>query len=143
MVEKTSEYSRWPSLFDPLYDPLRALGHRVADWLRPASAASSSDAAYSISMELPGVDENDIDLSVENGTLMVRGEKKTESEQEGETWYFSERQYGAFARTFQLPDDADGANASAAMKDGVLNISIPRIAKDDPGKSKKISIAKS
>ena len=59
MVEKSTEYSRWPSLFDPLYDPLRNFGHRVADWLKPASAASSDDTAYSICMELPGVSEDD------------------------------------------------------------------------------------
>ncbi|MEE4189599.1 MAG: Hsp20/alpha crystallin family protein [Roseobacter sp.] len=142
MVEKSPENTRWPSMFDPLYDPLRALGHRVADWLKPASAASGTDTAYSISMELPGVDESDVDLSVENGTLLVRGEKKTENEQKGDTWYFSERQYGAFSRTFQLPDDADSANASASMKDGVLKISVPRIKKDLSSKSQKIAISR-
>ena len=142
MVEKVSDHSRWPSMFDPLYDPLRSLGHRVADWLRPASAASGSDTAYSVTMELPGVDENNVDLSLENGSLVVRGEKKTENEQKGDRWYFSERQYGAFARTFKLPDDADGANANATMKDGVLTISIPRLVEEEKDKSQKISISK-
>lgn len=143
MVEKKAEYSRWPSLFDPLYDPLRNLGHRVADWLKPASAASSNDDAYSISMELPGVSEDDVELSVKNGTLVIRGEKKTESEKKGDTWYFSERQYGAFSRTFQLPEDADGGKASASMKDGVLRIIIPRIALEQKDKTQRISITKS
>ena len=143
MVEKSSEDSRWPSLFDPLYDPLRNLGHRVADWLKPASAASSNNDAYSISMELPGVSEDDIDLSLNNGSLVVRGEKKTETEKKGDTWYFSERQYGAFSRTFQLPDDADGAKASANMKDGVLTITVPRMAPEPKDKTQKISISKS
>lgn len=142
MVEKHPDQTRWASMFDPSYDPLRTLGHRVADWLRPASAASSNDAAYSISVELPGVQENDIDLTMEKGSLVIRGEKKTEKEQKGETWYFSERQYGAFARTFQLPDDADGSKAKATMKDGVLTISIPRIVKEEQDKSQKIAIAK-
>lgn len=143
MVEKNTEYSRWPSLFDPLYDPLRTFGHKVADWLKPASAASSNDDAYSITVELPGVNEADVDLSVNEGSLLIRGEKKTESEQKGDTWYFSERQYGAFSRTFQLPDDADGSKASATMKDGVLKIMIPRVAKEDQEKTQKISISKS
>ncbi len=143
MVEKSSEDSRWPSLFDPLYDPLRNLGHRVADWLKPASAASSNNDAYSISMELPGVAEDDVDLSLNNGSLVVRGEKKTETEKKGDTWYFSERQYGAFSRTFQLPDDADGAKASANMKDGVLTITVPRMAPEPKDKTQKISISKS
>lgn len=143
MVEKNEEYRRWPSLFDPLYDPLRNIGHRVADWLKPASAASGNDDGYSISMELPGVSEDDIELSVKNGTLIIRGEKKTETEKKGDTWYFSERQYGAFSRTFQLPEDADSGKASASMKDGVLKITVPRVAKEQNDKTQRISISKS
>ncbi|PSL13583.1 Hsp20/alpha crystallin family protein [Shimia abyssi] len=143
MVEKSTEYSRWPSLLDPLYDPLRSFGHRVADWLKPASAASSDDTAYSISMELPGVSEDDVELLINDGSLIVRGEKKTESEKRGDTWYFSERQYGAFSRTFQLPEDADGGKISATMKDGVLKISVPRVEAKKKDKSRKISISKS
>jgi HSP20 family protein len=142
MVEKNAEYSRWPSLYDPFLEPLRAFGHRVADWLKPASAASGNGEAYTISMELPGVAESDVDLSVDNGNLTIRGEKKTEREQKGETWYFSERQYGAFSRSFQLPEDADGSKASATMKDGVLQITVPRVAQDDKQKSQKIAISK-
>ena len=143
MVEKSSEYSRWPSLLDPLYDPLRNIGHRVADWLKPASAASSNDSAYRISMELPGVSEDDVELSINNGSLIVRGEKKTESEKKGDTWYFSERQYGAFSRTFHLPEDADGGKTTATMKDGVLKVTVPRVAPQERDKSHKISISKS
>lgn len=142
MVEKNAEYSRWPSLYDPLLEPLRAFGHRVADWLKPASAALGTEKAYTISMELPGVAEDDVDLSVEDGTLIIRGEKKTEREQKGETWYFSERQYGAFSRTFRLPEDADGDKASATMKDGVLEVTIPRLARKEADKPQKIAISK-
>ena len=143
MVEKSTEYSRWPSLLDPLYEPLRSFGHRVADWLKPASAASGDDTAYSISMELPGVSEDDIELSINNGSLIVRGEKKTESEKKGDTWYFSERQYGAFSRTFQLPEDADEGKTSATMKDGVLKITVPRVAPEEKSTTQKIPISKS
>ena len=143
MVEKSAEHSRWPSLFDPLYDPLRTFGNRVADRLKPASAASGNEGAYSISIELPGVAEEDVELSLENGTLVIRGEKKTETEQKGETWYFSERQYGAFSRTFRLPEDADGSKANASLKDGVLKVSIPRRAPEAKDKSQKIAITKS
>lgn len=142
MVGKSAEPSRWPSLFDPLYDPLRAFGHRMADWLKPASAASGNEATYSVSIELPGVSEEDVELSVENSLLVIRGEKKTEREEKGDNWYFSERQYGAFSRSFQLPEDADGAKAQATMKDGVLKVSIPRIARQARDKAQKIAIAR-
>lgn len=142
MVEKTEENTRWPSLFDPLYDPLRSFGQRVADWLKPPSAASGNDHSYTISLELPGVDEQDITLTLQERSLVVRGEKKTETEEKGETWYFSERQYGTFSRTFRLPEDADGKKAQASMKDGILSISIPRMAPDKQDETHRITISK-
>ena len=93
MVEKTEQSGFWPSL----YDPFRTFGTRLSEWLNPATEASSNDASYDISMELPGVGEEDIELTVEKGVVTVRGEKKTETEKKGDTWYFSERQYGAFS----------------------------------------------
>lgn len=138
MVEKTEHGGLWPSL----YDPLRAMGARIADWLSPASEASGGEDTYDISMELPGVSEQDIDISVEDGVVTIRGEKKTATEKKGDTWYFSERQYGAFRRSFRLPSDADGANASAAMKDGVLQLTVPKLEPEKSETAKKIQIAK-
>lgn len=138
MVEKSETGALWPSL----YDPFRAMGTRLADWLNPASEASSDENAYSISMELPGVTDDDIDLSVEDGVVTIRGEKKTESEKTGDTWYFSERQYGAFRRSFRLPADADGAQASAKIKDGVLHVSVPKLSPDAASAATKIDIAR-
>lgn len=138
MVEKTEHSGLWPSL----YDPFRSFGHRLAEWLSPATEASGSQDTYDISMELPGVGEDDIDLTVEDGVLTIRGEKKTQSEKTGDTWYFSERQYGAFRRSFRLPADADGANASASMKDGVLHVSVPKLAPEEAGNAQKISISR-
>lgn len=138
MVEKTDSSGLWPSL----YDPFRAMGARLADWLNPATEASGGEKAYDISMELPGVSEQDIDLSVEDGVVTIRGEKKTATEKKGDTWYFSERQYGAFRRSFRLPADADGAKASASMKDGVLHVTVPKLAPDEASNAKKIEIAK-
>jgi HSP20 family protein len=122
MVEKTHDGGFWPSL----YDPFRSFGTRVADWLAPMSDAKSSDDGYRITMELPGVEEDDIHLSVEAGLVTVKGEKKTEREDKGDTWYFSERQYGSFQRAFRLPPDADDAAVKAGLKDGVLTIQVPR-----------------
>lgn len=138
MVEKTEQGGLWPSL----YDPLRAMGARLADWLSPATEASGGAEAYDIAMELPGVPEEDIDLSIEDGVVTIRGEKKTGTEKSGDTWYFSERQYGAFRRSFRLPADADGANASASMKNGVLHVKVPKLAPEKTETAKKIRIAK-
>ncbi|HBS50006.1 MAG TPA: glutamyl-tRNA amidotransferase [Rhodobacteraceae bacterium] len=138
MVEKTDHTGRWPSL----YDPFRNIGARLAEWLSPASEASGGKDSYEIAMELPGVSEADVDLTVENGVLTIRGEKKTHEERKGDTWYFSERQYGAFRRSFRLPEDADADKASAKMTDGVLHVSVPKKAPKAPEEGRKIAISK-
>ena len=122
MVESAHKPGLWPAA----YEPLRALGGKLAEWLAPASEASTDGSAYTIVMELPGVAESDIDIAIENGVITVTGEKKTEKDEKGETWYFSERQYGAFSRSFRLPPDADQAKLTADLKDGVLTIRAPK-----------------
>jgi HSP20 family protein len=127
MVEKTDVSAPWPALFEPF----RAFGTRLSDWLRPASDASSDDRTYRITLELPGVAEDDIRLTVDNGTVSVRGEKKAERDEKGKDWYFTERQFGSFQRSFRMPADADDKGVAADLKDGVLTVTIPR--KVSPG----------
>jgi len=137
MVEKSHTSGLWPSL----YEPFRAVGSRLAEWVAPASEASTNDNAYVISIELPGVDEKDVELSVDNGVITVKGEKKTSREEKGETWYFSERQFGAFSRSFRVPPDADEAKVAADLKDGVLTVTVPKSA-PEPEVAKKVQIKK-
>lgn len=132
MVEKTHTAGLWPSL----YEPFRNFGARVADWLAPASDASADEAAYRITMELPGVEEKDIDITVNSGAVTVKGEKSASREEKGETWFFSERQYGSFSRSFRLPDDADGEKVEAHLKDGVLSITLPKRTPEAPEATK-------
>lgn len=138
MVESNQTAGFWPNV----YSPLRGFGSRIADWLSPASDASSDDAAYRISMELPGVGETDIEVTADGGTLTVAGEKSSTREDKGDTWFFSERQYGSFRRTFRLPADADEDAIEAHMKDGVLEVTVPR-KKPETGAAKTIRVKKS
>lgn len=135
MVEKSQAAGLWPSL----YEPFRAMGTRLSDWLSPASEASSDDTVYRIALELPGVEEADVELTLDEGVVSVKGEKKTSREEKGETWFFSERQYGAFSRSFRLPADADEAAVQADLKDGVLTIVVPR-KKEEERKAKSVPI---
>ena len=137
MVEKSHLSGLWPSV----YEPFRQLGTRMAEWLSPASDAKGSEDAYSITMELPGVSEKDIDISVHDGVVTVKGEKTAEREETGDTWFFAERQYGAFSRTFRLPADADSDNISADLKDGVLTLTVGKVTPKAPEAS-KIRISK-
>lgn len=138
MVEKSHSAGLWPSLFDPL----RGVGARIADWIAPASEASTDDSAYRIAMELPGVAEDDIHLSVDQGVVTVKGEKRTSREEKGETWYFSERQFGSFQRSFRLPPDADEAAVKADLKDGVLTVTVPKKAPAAPEGARRVPIGK-
>ncbi|MDU8945176.1 Hsp20/alpha crystallin family protein [Ovoidimarina sediminis] len=137
MVEKSHTSGFWPSL----YDPLRHMGARLAEWIAPAAEASGNDKHYTISVELPGVAEEDIDLSVEDGVVTLKGEKKTEREESGDTWFFCERQYGSFSRSFRLPPDADPKGVSAELKDGVLTVSIAKRSQQAP-ETAKVKIAR-
>lgn len=136
MVEKSSTGSFWPTF----YEPFRMMGTRLADWLSPAAEASQTGDAYRIAVELPGVAEDDIHVTVEDGVLQIKGEKKTEREEKGDTWYFSERQFGSFSRSFRLPTDADAGGVKAEMKDGVLTVTVPK--KPEKKEAARIPISK-
>ena len=128
MVEKTHTAGWWPQL----YEPLRNIGQRVADWFAPRSDASASEEAYEINVELPGVQPDDVEVSVDDNTLVVRGEKRFNREESGKTYFFSEREYGAFQRTFRLPPDADSESIDAAFADGVLTLKVAKLKAKQP-----------
>ncbi|MCR8722876.1 Hsp20/alpha crystallin family protein [Frigidibacter sp. ROC022] len=136
MVEKAHTTGLWPSLTDPL----RAFGQRLAEWVAPAAEATANGDVYRVSVELPGVSEDDVEITLDNDVLTMKGEKTSEREEKGDTWFFTERQYGAFQRSFRMPPDADPDKVSAEMKDGVLTVSVcKRDAQKSNAKSIKIT----
>ena len=137
MVEKSHTAGWWPNL----YEPLRTAGQKVADWVAPRSDASAMENAYEINVELPGVKAEDVDVLIHDNNLIVRGEKKFEREEKGKTYFFSEREYGSFQRTFRLPPDADGEKIDATFGDGVLCLKVAKRAASAPG-AKKIEVRK-
>lgn len=122
MVEKSHTAGSRPSL----YEPLKRFGEKIADWFAPHSEASAAEDSYDISLELPGVSADDIDVSVHEGHLTIKGEKRAEREEKGRTYFFSEREYGAFERSFRLPTDAQSSKITAEFKDGVLTVKVPK-----------------
>ena len=130
MVEK-SHTAGWLPQF---YDPIHKFGQKLADWFAPRSDASSLQDYYEINVELPGVSVENVDVSVHDNSLVVKGEKQYLREESGRTYFFTEREYGAFQRTFRLPLDADSASIDAKFTDGVLCI---KIAKEKPAKAKE------
>lgn len=135
MVEKSHTAGASPQL----YESLRGLGQKVADWFAPRSEASAMADYYEIKVELPGVTAEDVDVTVHDNSLTVRGEKQSEHEEAGRDFFFSEREYGAFQRTFRLPPDAASDKIDAEFKDGVLSLKIAKQKSTEPA-SRKINI---
>ena len=90
-----------------------------------------------IRTEIPGVEKGDIDIDVENNTLMIRGERKREKEFDEKNAYRMERVYGKFSRSFSLPRTVDSSRISATYRDGVLELTLP---KAEEAKPKRIEI---
>ena len=88
--------------------------------------------SITLKLEVPGIDENDIDVSIENNTLTVRGERKIEKEEKEENLRRVERQYGSFTRSFTLPSSLDPGQVSAHYDKGVLKINLTKKAEAKP-----------
>lgn len=103
----------------------------------PALDVFETQEKFVITMELPGVSPADVDISVEDSTLMVRGERKFYSEQQEESFLRIERRFGEFTRSLTLPSTADAESIQASFDQGVLTIEVP---KREEAKPRKISI---
>ena len=97
------------------------------------------EGAYEISAELPGLDEKDVEVKLANGLLTIRGEKKEEREEKEKDYYLSERRYGAFTRSFQVPEGVDADKVEARFAKGVLTVTLPKTAEAQK-QEKKIEV---
>jgi HSP20 family protein len=107
----------------------------------PRIDVAETDSGIEITAELPGMDEKDIEVSVSDDLLTIKGEKKAEREEKKKGYYLSERSYGSIYRSLQLPAGIDGSKAMAAFKQGVLTVTAPKSAEAE-SKVKKIEIKK-
>lgn len=92
----------------------------------PRTDVTETDEAVDVSVELPGMDEKDIDVSLSDDVLTIRGEKKAEREEEKKGYYLAERSYGSFYRSIPLPPGVDSEKAEAQFKKGVLTVTLPK-----------------
>jgi HSP20 family protein len=98
----------------------------------PAVDIREEENRYLITADIPGVNSKDIDITLEEGVLAIKGERKTETEVSEQGYRRRERTHGTFMRQFTLPDTVDSTNISAAASDGVLEVTIPKQAKPEP-----------
>lgn len=99
---------------------------KEGQWL-PAVDISEEESRYLIHADLPGIDPKEIEITAENGVLTIQGNRSSEKEDKQEGYTRRERSYGSFYRSFTLPDNADTDAIEAKGKDGVLEISLPKV----------------
>ena len=107
--------------------------------LAPNIDIQETDTGIELTAELPGVDEKDVDVTLADKLLTIKGEKKSEREEKEEGRVMSERSYGAFQRSFSLPYEVDPDKIDARVEKGVLKVSLPKSA-ELAGKTRKIEI---
>lgn len=103
----------------------------TSDW-SPAVDITEDDKEYLITADLPQISKDDVKVVVENGSLIIKGERRHEVEHKDKKVHRIERRYGSFYRSFTLPDDADGNRVSANFKDGVLRVTLPKSEEKKP-----------
>ena len=113
----------WPSRRGLFEDPF---------FRRPMTSMSLSvdivekDKAYELTADVPGFDEKNIEIKVGNGSLSIKGERKSEKEEKQKDYYLSEREFGSFERSFPLPEGVDRDKIEASVKQGVLTVTLPK-----------------
>ena len=140
-----TQLTRW----DPLRD-LATMQNRINRFVRESSSPEAPEEVLTttsfappvdiyedehtitVKMEVPGIDEKDIDVRIENTTLTVHGERKIEKEEKEENFRRVERQYGSFTRSFTLPSSVDTGQVSAHYDKGVLKLSLAKKAEAKP-----------
>ena len=100
-------------------------GMEETAWM-PTVDVSETENGFEIHAELPGISENDVNVSVTDNVLTIRGEKRQEAEADGKNYYRVERRYGSFQRSFTLPRHVETSDIKAGFKDGVLALEIPK-----------------
>src|SRR5215831_8111510 len=140
LITKIDPFRELAGWFETFADGVNGLGkdELTAGTFRPAVDVYEDEHNLTLKLEVPGVDEKDINVTLENNTLTVTGERKFEKEEKEENFHRIERRYGSFTRTFRLPNTVDAEKVEANYEKGVLKITLAKRAEAKP---KTIKIA--
>ncbi len=108
----------------------------LGEW-HPTLDISETKNDFVVKAELPGIDSKDIDISLTNDVLTIKGEKKQEKDEKNENYHLVERSYGSFVRSVRLPGEIQSDKISASYKNGILRVTLP---KSEAAKKKEIKI---
>jgi len=138
LIPRTSSFLPTRDLFDRFFDEwdMPSLFDEDTKWV-PAFDITENEKEYLISAELPGIDIKDVDITLSDGVLTVKGEKKHEKEDKGEDYHRIERRYGSFHRSFRIPGKVETEKVDANYKNGILKLTLP---KAEGSQAKKIEV---
>lgn len=125
--------SRFSRLTDSLNDSMSRF--------TPAMDLTENEKAYELTLELPGMDEEDIQVTLEDDLLTISGEKRSEREEKGKQSHYVERSYGSFSRSLRVPAGVDQSAIEASVKKGVLHLTLPKLPEAQT-RTKQIKIKK-
>ena len=136
-----SDFDRMRRKMDRLWDTflegdVRKESKEGSVWL-PSVDVSETKNDVVVKAELPGMDPKDIDITLSDGHLMIKGQKKHEKEEKDEDYHFVERSYGSFVRAVHLPKQVKNEQISASYKNGVLKVVLP---KSEEARTKEVKI---
>ena len=134
------EFGLWREIDRVFEDFTRSFGGHGNSNLLPSMDVAETDKEIEITAELPGLERKDVDISIDDNVLTIRGEKKIEREEKDEknkNYRLAERSYGVFYRVLELPNGIDPSKVQASMSNGVLKIKIPKRARSE---AKKIEV---
>lgn len=119
--------------FEDFFDNWWKEGRELAEtqW-RPSVDISETDEKIVVNAELPGIDQENVKVTLRDNVLTIKGEKKQEEKEEGKNYHRVERVYGNFERSFSLPSEVDADEIEANYKDGILNVTLPKVEKEKP-----------
>jgi HSP20 family protein len=112
---------RWRGL---TMEPFRKAGPSFT--LMPSVDAIEKDDMFEVTADLPGVDEKNVEVKLAGGILTIKGEREERKEEKKKDYYICERQFGAFERSFQVPENVESDKIDACFKNGVLTVSLPK-----------------
>ena len=135
--------NKWLDPFDLLTDLQEDFGRLFSPALRqnqpegwrdlvPSLEIHEDENQFTVNVDVPGIERKDIDISVTGNTLTFKGERKHEEKKREKGYFYSERRYGSFQRSIQLPSEVESDKIAASYKDGVLEVTIPKSEKAKP-----------
>jgi HSP20 family protein len=117
--------------FEDEFDRLMGRAFSRDTWL-PALDVKESSERFEVTVDLPGLEPNDVNVTFEEGMLTIGGKRQFQEEDKGDTWHRIERGFGTFARSIRLPQTADPERIEASFDKGVLRVSVPKTEQAKP-----------